>query len=146
MVVLSPQAESHTSAEAALEAPEVVRARTSALIVPISRSDLERSHSPLMSPLVWDLGHIAAQFKEWRLDHWEPLDPRKPVAHVHGYPGFVAHPYREYSEVFLGTEYKVLRGGSWATSARVATPAFRDWDLSHRRQIFAGLRLARDAC
>jgi hypothetical protein len=92
MVVLSPQAQSHTSAEAALEALEVVRARTSALIVPISRSDLERSHSPLMSPLVWDLGHIAAQFEEWRLDHWEPLDPRKRVVHVHGYPGFVAHP------------------------------------------------------
>jgi iron(II)-dependent oxidoreductase len=48
--------------------------------------------------------------------------------------------------VFLGAEYKVLRGGSWATSARVATPTFRNWDRPHRRQIFAGLRLARDAC
>src|SRR6187200_2837656 len=38
-----------------------------------------------------------------------------------GYPGFHAHPYREYSEVFFGPEYKVLRGGSWATRARVAT-------------------------
>ena len=27
------------------------------------------------------------------------------------YPGFVAWPYREYSEVFFGDEYKVLRGG-----------------------------------
>ena len=32
-----------------------------------------------------------------------------------GYPGFAAFPYREYSEVFFGPEYKVLRGGSWAT-------------------------------
>src|SRR4051794_27474505 len=32
-----------------------------------------------------------------------------------GYPGFVAHPYREYSEVFFGDGYRVLRGGSWAT-------------------------------
>ena len=32
-----------------------------------------------------------------------------------GYPGFVAHPYREYSEVFFGAQYRVLRGGSWAT-------------------------------
>ena len=31
------------------------------------------------------------------------------------YPGFEAWPYKEYSEVFFGPEYKVLRGGSWAT-------------------------------
>ena len=31
------------------------------------------------------------------------------------YPGFEAFPYPEYSEVFFGDEYKVLRGGSWAT-------------------------------
>jgi gamma-glutamyl hercynylcysteine S-oxide synthase len=62
-----------------------------------------------------------------------------------GYPGFVAHPYREYSEVFFGGEYRVLRGGSWATRARVATPTFRNWDYPKRRQIFAGIRIARDA-
>ncbi len=61
-----------------------------------------------------------------------------------GYPGFVAHPYREYSEVFFGEEYRVLRGGSWATDARVANRRFRNWDLPQRRQIFAGVRLARD--
>jgi gamma-glutamyl hercynylcysteine S-oxide synthase len=62
-----------------------------------------------------------------------------------GYPGFVAHPYREYSEVFFGEDYRVLRGGSWATHERVASPWFRNWDLPQRRQIFAGVRLARDA-
>jgi gamma-glutamyl hercynylcysteine S-oxide synthase len=61
-----------------------------------------------------------------------------------GYPGFEAHPYREYSEVFFGTEYHVLRGGSWATHPRVATTTFRNWDLPQRQQIFAGVRLARD--
>jgi iron(II)-dependent oxidoreductase len=61
-----------------------------------------------------------------------------------GYPGFVAHPYREYSEVFFGEDYRVLRGGSWATDRRVANPHFRNWDLPQRRQIFAGVRLARD--
>jgi iron(II)-dependent oxidoreductase len=61
-----------------------------------------------------------------------------------GYPGFVAHPYREYSEVFFGPEHKVLRGGSWATRARVATSTFRNWDYPQRRQIFAGFRIARD--
>ncbi len=62
-----------------------------------------------------------------------------------GYPGFLAYPYREYSEVFFGEDYRVLRGGSWATDARVANPRFRNWDLPQRRQIFAGVRLARDA-
>lgn len=61
------------------------------------------------------------------------------------YPGFEAFPYREYSEVFFGDEYKVLRGGSWATDRAVMRPSFRNWDLPQRRQIFAGFRCARDA-
>ncbi len=63
----------------------------------------------------------------------------------HGYPGFEAFPYPEYSEVFFGGDYKVLRGGSWATRAGCATGTFRNWDHPYRRQIFAGIRLARDA-
>jgi iron(II)-dependent oxidoreductase len=62
-----------------------------------------------------------------------------------GYPGFRAHPYREYSEVFFGDDYRVLRGGSWASSPRVATATFRNWDFPQRRQIFAGVRIASDA-
>jgi iron(II)-dependent oxidoreductase len=61
-----------------------------------------------------------------------------------GYPGFVAHPYKEYSEVFFGPDYRVLRGGSWATRARVATPTFRNWDFPQRRQIFSGIRIAKE--
>jgi iron(II)-dependent oxidoreductase len=61
-----------------------------------------------------------------------------------GYPGFAADPYSEYSEVFFGTTYCVLRGGSWATRERVATPTFRNWDFPQRRQIFSGFRIARD--
>jgi iron(II)-dependent oxidoreductase len=61
-----------------------------------------------------------------------------------GYPGFAPHPYKEYSEVFFGPSYQVLRGGSWATRSRVITPTFRNWDLPERRQIFSGLRIARD--
>src|SRR4051794_9672190 len=57
-------------------------------------------------------------------------------------PGFVAHPYREYSEVFFGEGYRVLRGGSCATHPRVATTTFRNWDLPQRRQLFSGVRLA----
>ena len=60
-----------------------------------------------------------------------------------GYEGFVAHPYKEYSEVFFDRGYRCLRGGSWAADPRVATKTFRNWDLPQRRQIFAGVRLAR---
>ena len=62
-----------------------------------------------------------------------------------GYPGFRADPYPEYSEVFFGDVYRVLRGGSWATAGRVAVPTFRNWDFPQRRQIFAGVRIAEDA-
>ena len=61
-----------------------------------------------------------------------------------GYPRFRAYPYKEYSEVFFGDEYRVLRGGSWATDPLVARPTFRNWDLPQRRQIFAGIRCASD--
>jgi iron(II)-dependent oxidoreductase len=61
------------------------------------------------------------------------------------YPGFEAFPYPEYSQVFFGDTYKVLRGGSWATRSNVMRPSFRNWDLPERRQIFSGIRLARDA-
>lgn len=59
------------------------------------------------------------------------------------YPGFQAFPYAEYSEVFFGEGYKVLRGGSWATHPRAISPTFRNWDRPQRRQIFAGFRTAR---
>lgn len=61
------------------------------------------------------------------------------------YDGFEAFPYPEYSEVFFGDEYRVLRGSSWATHPDVARPSFRNWDLPQRRQIFSGIRCARDA-
>jgi iron(II)-dependent oxidoreductase len=62
-----------------------------------------------------------------------------------GYPDFESFPYREYSEVFFGPEYKVLRGGSWATHPTAVRTTFRNWDYPIRRQIFAGFRCARDA-
>jgi iron(II)-dependent oxidoreductase len=61
-----------------------------------------------------------------------------------GHPGFCTFPYREYSEVFFGPDYQVLRGGSWATDAVACRTTFRNWDYPIRRQIFAGFRTARD--
>jgi gamma-glutamyl hercynylcysteine S-oxide synthase len=61
------------------------------------------------------------------------------------YPGFAAFPYEEYSEVFFGPKYKVLRGGSFGTDVAAVRSTFRNWDHPIRRQIFSGFRCARDA-
>jgi iron(II)-dependent oxidoreductase len=62
-----------------------------------------------------------------------------------GYPGFQSFPYKEYSEEFFGSQYKVLRGGSWATRPGAIRNSFRNWDFPIRRQIFSGFRCAQDA-
>jgi iron(II)-dependent oxidoreductase len=64
-------------------------------------------------------------------------------SHFLAYPDFEAFPYSEYSEVFFGDAYRVLRGSSWATHPHVVRPSFRNWDLPGRSQIFAGLRCVR---
>jgi len=55
------------------------------------------------------------------------------------YPGFARDPYKEYSEPWFGT-HKVLRGGSFATPARIARPRFRNFYTPDRADIFAGFR------
>ncbi len=59
------------------------------------------------------------------------------------YPGFTSWPYKEYSQVFFGPEYKVLRGGALGVSPVACRGTFRNWDYPIRRQIFAGFRTAR---
>jgi len=65
---------------------------------------------------------------------WEwtssPFDP---------YPGFVRDPYIEYSEPWFGT-HKVLRGGSFATPARLISNTWRNFYRPERVDIFAGFR------
>ncbi|MFI5932915.1 ergothioneine biosynthesis protein EgtB [Actinoplanes sp. NPDC051494] len=63
----------------------------------------------------------------------------------HPYPGFTVFPYAEYSQVFFGGDYKVLRGGSFGTDEAAVRGTFRNWDHPIRRQIFSGFRCARDA-
>lgn len=69
---------------------------------------------------------------EWTSSGWDP------------YPGFEVFPYPEYSQVFFGGDYRVLRGGSFGTDETAVRATFRNWDHPIRRQIFAGLRLAWD--
>src|SRR2546421_7065681 len=49
------------------------RERTLALVAPVCAEDLERVHSHLMSPLVWDLGHIAAFEDLWLVHRYGGL-------------------------------------------------------------------------
>jgi gamma-glutamyl hercynylcysteine S-oxide synthase len=76
---------------------------------------------------------LAGDVWEWTSSFFQP------------YPGFVAFPYAECSEVFFGETFRVLRGGSWATDPVVARVSFRKWEYPSSRQIFAGFRCARDA-
>jgi iron(II)-dependent oxidoreductase len=55
------------------------------------------------------------------------------------YPGFTADPYREYSEPWFHTHY-ALRGGSFATTPRIAYARYRNFYLPERSDIFAGFR------
>lgn len=55
------------------------------------------------------------------------------------YPGFEAHPYRDYSEPWWHG-HRVLRGACAATSAHVADVRYRNFFVPERRDIFAGFR------
>ncbi|MBP8149314.1 MAG: SUMF1/EgtB/PvdO family nonheme iron enzyme [Limnohabitans sp.] len=55
------------------------------------------------------------------------------------YPGFEAHPYREYSAPWWH-DHRVLRGASAATSAHVVDVRYRNFFVPERRDIFAGFR------
>jgi iron(II)-dependent oxidoreductase len=64
---------------------------------------------------------------EWTATSFEP------------YPGFEIDPYKEYSQPWFGT-HKVLRGGCWATRARLLRNTYRNFYTPDRRDIFAGFR------
>jgi iron(II)-dependent oxidoreductase len=55
------------------------------------------------------------------------------------FPGFTADPYQDYSQPWFGSR-KVLRGGCWATSARIARPRYRNFFPPDRNDIFSGFR------
>ena len=56
---------------------EEARERTLALVEPLCEEQIDRQYSPIMSPLAWDLGHIAAFADLWlaRAGELEPLRP-----------------------------------------------------------------------
>jgi iron(II)-dependent oxidoreductase len=64
---------------------------------------------------------------EWTATTFEP------------YPGFVVDPYRDYSRPWFGT-HKVLRGGCYATQARLLRNTWRNFYPPDRRDVLAGFR------
>jgi iron(II)-dependent oxidoreductase len=55
------------------------------------------------------------------------------------FAGFSADPYEDYSQPWFNTR-KVLRGGSWATSSRIARPGYRNFFTPERNDVIAGFR------
>lgn len=64
---------------------------------------------------------------EWTQDWFAP------------YPGFARDPYKEYSEPWFG-DHKVLRGGCFATRARLLRNTWRNFYKPDRRDVIAGFR------
>src|SRR5690349_20951698 len=54
-----------TDSATLIEDLAAVRQRTLDLVAHLPRADLQRQIAPIMSPLVWDLGHIAAYEDLW---------------------------------------------------------------------------------
>ena len=55
------------------------------------------------------------------------------------YPGFVPHPYRDYSAPWFGN-HRVLRGASCFTQLRMHHPRYRNFFVDSRNDIPAGFR------
>jgi iron(II)-dependent oxidoreductase len=75
-------------------------------------------------------GHAAFRWGdlwEWTASPFEP------------YPGFSADAYREYSAPWFMT-HQVLRGASFATSARMRSVKYRNFYLPERNDMFVGFR------
>jgi iron(II)-dependent oxidoreductase len=65
---------------------------------------------------------------EWTADAFTP------------YPGFVPGPYQEYSAPWFGGDHRELRGGAFATHARMHNPRYRNFFQPQRSDVFAGFR------
>ena len=124
-----------------------------------SEDDIKRAYRQLARELHPDVNgdpQAEQRFKEITAAYDTLSDPvRRRQYHLFGRAGggmggvgpdvFPFGDFSDIFEVFFGGGYKVLRGGSWATRPSVARVSFRNWDLPERRQIFAGLRCAKDA-
>ena len=83
----------------------------------------------------WEHGAAHEGFA-WGGSVWEwTADPFGP------HPGFVAGPYKDYSAPWFHS-HRELRGGAFATHARLQDPRYRNFFMPHRTDVFAGFRTA----
>jgi len=75
----------------------------------------------------WGCRQMLGNVWEWTASRFEP------------YPGFSPDAYQDYSAPWFGSRM-VLRGGSWATRARLITTTYRNFFTPERRDIFASFR------
>jgi len=87
----------------------------------------------LPSEAEWECAALTDSHLRWG-DVWEWTASR-----FRPYPGFVAHPYRDYSAPWFDARY-VLRGASGATSPRMAHPRYRNYFTPERNDVHAGFR------
>jgi iron(II)-dependent oxidoreductase len=81
----------------------------------------------------WQRAAAAAQLPasgawEWTASRFQP------------FAGFRADPYGEYSEPWFAADHRVLKGGSFATPARLARAGFRNFFKPERADVFCGFR------
>jgi iron(II)-dependent oxidoreductase len=69
MRVKAPDTTAGSPKERAAELLERTRQRTLELIEPLSEQALNEVHDPLMSPIIWDIGHIATFEDLWLVQH-----------------------------------------------------------------------------
>lgn len=86
-------------------------------------SEAEWEYAALSAPdFVW------GEVWEWTASRFVP------------FPGFVAHPYRDYSRPAFDENRFVLKGASRATSPRLAHPKYRNYFTPERGDIHGGFR------
>ncbi len=89
----------------------------------------------LPAEVEWEVAAMTAARRGFRWgDVWEWMGTT-----FQPYPGFVPDPYLDYSQPWFGT-HKVLRGGSFASRARMKNPRYRNFYRPERDDVFCGFR------
>ncbi|MBK6909081.1 MAG: SUMF1/EgtB/PvdO family nonheme iron enzyme [Rhodocyclaceae bacterium] len=88
----------------------------------------------LPSEVEWECAALSASGFHWG-EVWEWTGSR-----FAPFPGFVAHPYRDYSRFGFDEQRPVLKGASRATHPRMAHPKYRNYFPAQRFDMHSGFR------